>query len=186
VRIIAGSAKGRPLQNFSGDKIRPTSDRVREAVFSILFSRIGSWQGKTVLDLYAGTGAMAIEALSRGAARAVLVEQDAAAEKLARANLQTCQLDRLASQIRGSLPGVLEQLSPEQKFDVVFLDPPYDRELADQTLHILSGGDLLRPGGRICVETGSKEQLQPQYGNLALELERRYGSTRVSLFSTTE
>jgi 16S rRNA (guanine966-N2)-methyltransferase len=186
MRIIAGSAKGRPLQNFTGDKIRPTSDRVREAVFSILYSRIGNWKDKTVLDLCAGTGAMAIEALSRGAARAVLVDQEAAAEKLARANLLACQLDGQALQLRGSLPGVLEQLNPGEKFDVVFLDPPYHKTLADQTLQALAGSDLLYPGSLICAETGCKEQLQRQYGNLTLELDRRYGSTRVYLFSTTE
>jgi 16S rRNA (guanine966-N2)-methyltransferase len=183
VRIIAGSAKGRLLQNFSGDKIRPTSDRVREAVFSILYSRFGSWQDKTVLDLCSGTGALAIEALSRGAARAVLVDQDAAAEKLARSNLINCQLDKQATQVRGSLPGILAQMDPKQKFDVVFLDPPYDKALADQTLLALAGSELLQPGGLICAETGSREQLQRQYGKLTLELERRYGATRVYIFS---
>lgn len=186
MRIIAGTAKGRTLRSFAGDTIRPTSDRTREAIFSILFSRIGGWQNKRVLDLCAGSGAMAIEALSRGAAAAVLVDQAATAEKLVRQNLTDCQLESRARFIRGTLPKVLGQLDPGQVFDVVFIDPPYRQGLADLTLAALAATDLLHEESLVCVETGIKESLNAVYGKLALVLKRNYGSTRISFFSPTE
>ena len=186
MRIIAGTAKGRTLRSFAGETIRPTSDRIREAIFSILFSRIGSWQNKRVLDLCAGSGAMAIEALSRGAAAAVLVDQAATAEKLARQNLTDCRLESRARFVRGTLPKVLGQLDPDQLFDVVFVDPPYRQGLADLTLAALAETDLLHEESLVCVETGLKEALDSVYGKLALVLERNYGSTRISFFSPTE
>jgi 16S rRNA (guanine966-N2)-methyltransferase len=186
MRIIAGTAKGRTLKSFTGDAIRPTSDRAREAIFSVLFSRLGNWQDKTVLDLCTGTGAMAIEALSRGAASAVLVDQTATAETLVRQNLASCQLEERAQFIRGSLPRALDQLSPGQTFDVVFLDPPYRQGLADQILASLAAAGCLHGKSLVCVETGLNEALQASYGKLALDQDRKYGSTRMSIFSPTE
>jgi len=186
VRIIAGTAKGRTLRNFAGDTIRPTSDRIREAVFSILFSRLGGWHNKRILDLCAGTGAMAIEALSRGAASAVLIDKAATAEKLVRQNLADCQLESRARFVRGSLPKALGQLETDQVFDVVFIDPPYHQGLADQILAALAEMNPLHEESLVCVESGLKEALNSAYGKLALVLERNYGSTRISIFSPTE
>jgi len=91
VRIIGGTMKGKKLATFSGRHIRPTPDRVREAIFSILFSRAGTLSGNSVLDLFSGTGAMALEALSRGAGRAVLIDQGAEAARLITENLRACE-----------------------------------------------------------------------------------------------
>lgn len=186
MRIIAGTAKGRTLRNFAGDTIRPTSDRVREAIFSILLSRLGGWHNQRILDLCAGSGAMAIEALSRGAASVVLIDQAASAEQLVRQNLADCQLESRARFIRGSLPKALEQLELGQVFDVVFIDPPYRLGLADLILTTLAETNHLHEESLVCVETGLKEALNSEYGKLALVLERNYGSTRISIFSPTE
>jgi len=185
VRIIAGTARGRSLKSVPGEHIRPTADRVREAIFSIIYSRLGSWRNRTVLDLCSGTGAMAIEALSRGAARAVLVDRDARAERLARQNLESCRLEQPFEFIRGSLPQALAQLPPGP-YDVVFLDPPYRQGIAGATLELLGRSEFLNPDSLVCVETGKTDQLNETYGNLAVELQRDYGSTRISLFALTE
>lgn len=152
----------------------------------MLFSRLGSWQGKSVLDLCSGTGALAIEALSRGAERAVLVDQDAQAEQLALQNLQTCRLADRAVQIRGRLPEAFRRLPPATTYDVVFLDPPYRQGLAGQLLTALAACDVLHPGSLVCVETGDGDELEGPFGQLELELQRDYGSTRISFYTMME
>lgn len=125
VRVIAGSARGRRLRTPPGDATRPMADRVREALFSALDAR-GLLSGASVLDLYAGSGALAIEALSRGAARAVLVERDRAAAAVAAANVQAAGFGRSARLEVRSVPAfVAGPPPPEAPFDLVFVDPPY-------------------------------------------------------------
>jgi 16S rRNA (guanine966-N2)-methyltransferase len=124
-RVIAGSARGRRLQVPPGEGTRPTSDRAREALFSTLESLVGAWAGRRVLDLYAGSGAVGLEALSRGAAHALLVEADARAVRTLAANVATVGLPgaevRHGRVERMALGGV-----PPPAYDVVFADPPYE------------------------------------------------------------
>ncbi len=124
-RVIAGAARGRRLQVPPGDGTRPTSDRAREALFGTLESLLGAWAGRRVLDLYAGSGAVGLEALSRGAEHALLVEADARAARTVAANVATLGLSG-AEVRRGRVERVAAHGLPGPAYDVVFADPPYD------------------------------------------------------------
>ena len=124
-RVIAGAARGRRLQVPPGDGTRPTSDRAREALFGTLESLLGAWAGRRVLDLYAGSGAVGLEALSRGAAHALLVESDARAARTLAANVASLGLAG-AEVRRGRVERIAAHGLPGPAYDVVFADPPYD------------------------------------------------------------
>lgn len=185
MRIISGSARGKKLATFTGSAIRPTSDRAREALFSILTSRFGTLNGIKVLDLYSGSGAMALEAVSRGARSAVCVDKSVQAIKLAEANIATCKLDEQVTLARGDvlrLPPQVEQTAP---FDLIFLDPPYRKGLAEKTLSMLSEQNILATDGIICVETGRDEELTVGDEVYTLSDDRHYGAVRFRLFVMT-
>jgi len=178
MRIVAGSARGRPLKGPRSSAIRPTADRVRESIFNIL----GQWfDGQRVLDLYAGTGALGLEAISRGAASAVLVESDARACGVIFHNLAALGYEDRCRVVRGELPQALGELSGE-RFDLVFSDPPYALRAAQATLEALTARRLLAPDARVVLETGRREPLPQAPPALRLADERRYGDTRVLIF----
>lgn len=186
MRIISGTARGKRLATFTGADIRPTPDRVREAVFSMLYSRLGGLEGATVLDLFAGTGAMGLEALSRGARRAVLVDQGPQSARIIPANIATCALQERADHIRGEVKKTLPRLAAAGPFDLIFLDPPYGRGLVPQTLALVSELRLLAPDGVICAETDRKDDVPGTVGTL-VRLERRcYGTSAIHLFTHPE
>ncbi len=177
MRVIAGRFRGRRLKSPSGEKTtRPTSDRVREACFSML----GDLHGTVVLDLFAGTGALGIEALSRGAERAVFVERDAAALRALRANLDALGLTNLEVQVRAGDAFVALRTARKagETYDLVFVDPPYSRagELEGELGPVLPG--LLAPGARVVVESDRRAPLRLA---LAVERERRYGDTVITI-----
>lgn len=180
MRVIAGSARGRRLVTVAGTRVRPTADRVKEALFSIIESRF-DLRGMRVLDLYAGSGGLGIEALSRGAAAAVFVEQDAAVARVLRRNLQACGFE---AEVLGSpVERALARL--EQRGDVfggVLLDPPYAGGEAERCLGWLAAGAHLGPGAWVAVEHDAGVALEPNVGPLSLILTRRYGTSVVSLF----
>ena len=183
MRIISGIAKGRKLAGFNGGSIRPTSDRVREAVFSSLYSQIGHCNGKTVLDLFAGTGAMAIEALSRGAESALLVDQSRDAEKIIEKNLITTDLQNKASFLCGKVNSMIPQLGQKGRaFDLIFIDPPYADETIAEVLTSVNHFGLLQTDGIMCVETANKVHLPVNIGTLYCFDRRQYGSTAVSYY----
>jgi 16S rRNA (guanine966-N2)-methyltransferase len=160
--------------------MRPTAARVREAIFSILGNDLG---GLWVLDLFAGTGAMGLEALSRGAAFVVLVEQHPAALQLIERNLAACGSPRNVAVHRLDLSRGLGGLGKRGwRFDLVFLDPPYGEGLTDRCLALLGSGELLNSEATVVSEHAGREDLGPAYGCLQLCETRRYGSTAVSLF----
>ena len=171
MRIIAGKFRGRRLLVPQGQAIRPTSDRAREALFDILEHGAPPVRGARFLDLFCGTGAVGLEAHSRGAAEVVLVESERAALKLAEANLA-----RLGSPAGVSLlAGDATRLGPApHPFDLIFLDPPYGSSLAGAALAALLRGGWLGADSRIIVERAAKEDLDLP-GGYALERERRYG-----------
>ncbi|HZQ76547.1 MAG TPA: 16S rRNA (guanine(966)-N(2))-methyltransferase RsmD [Acidimicrobiia bacterium] len=151
-RIIAGEAGGRRLAVPPGDKIRPTSDRVKESVFAALGpDRLA---GARVLDLYAGTGALGLEALSRGAAEALFVERDAAAARAIRSNIETLGFGDRAVVRAAAVAAVLAGPAPSDGYDLVLLDPPYDTPPADveAVLHWLVGGDWMAAAATVVVE----------------------------------
>ena len=137
MRVISGKLKGKRLFSLKGMDLRPTSDRVKEAIFDILQD---CFQGQKVLDLFAGTGALGIEALSRGAKRAVFVEGSARSRTVLYKNLETCRLQEQAEVLsREVRAGIKIYAERGETFDLIFLDPPYGKGLARQTLQVLSG-----------------------------------------------
>jgi 16S rRNA (guanine(966)-N(2))-methyltransferase RsmD len=178
VRVIAGDLKGQRLVAPRGWKVRPTSDRVREAIFSALGDRVA---GARVLDLYCGTGALAIEALSRGAAGAVLVDRDT---RPALGNVQRLGLDEKAELVRADVGRWLEQVSSASaagKFDLVFVDAPYklaDRVAQDLNTHL---PQLLAKGGRAVIESGARRPLKVD--SLEPLRQRRYGAADVTIYA---
>lgn len=161
-----------------GSTTRPTADRVRQSLFDLLGQRM---DGLAVLDLYAGTGALALEALSRGAASAVLIENDARACAAIFHNIAALRYEARAQVLRGELPGALGQLRG-QRFDLAFSDPPYALEAAAPTLLALRRQEVLAPGARIVLEMGRTERIPEPPAGISLLDERRYGDTRVAVF----
>lgn len=174
-RIIAGVARGRRLA-VPPAGTRPTSDRVREALFSALTARLGAWAGARVLDLYAGTGALGLEAASRGAAHVLLVEKDRRAIEVLRANVAATGLT--AAEVRAGDVGQVLRSGPTQPYDVVLADPPYAmtaRELDDQ-LRVLAAGGWLADGTVVVVERDRRSVVRWPTGYEPAPL-RRYGDT---------
>ncbi|HEU5064007.1 MAG TPA: RsmD family RNA methyltransferase [Solirubrobacterales bacterium] len=177
MRVIAGELKGQRLVAPKGWKVRPTSDRVREAIFSALGDRVVEAR---VLDLYCGTGALAIEALSRGAAAAVLVDRDT---RPALGNVQRLGLGERAELVRADVGRWLKEVSSPSfagKFDLVFVDAPYrlaDRVAQDLNIHL---PQLLAAGGRAVVESGARRPLRIE--SLEPLRQRRYGAADVTIY----
>jgi 16S rRNA (guanine(966)-N(2))-methyltransferase RsmD len=178
MRVIAGELKGQRLVAPRGWKVRPTSDRVREAIFSALGERV---VGASVLDLYCGTGALAIEALSRGAAGALMVDRDT---RPALGNVQRLGLEQRAELVRaevGRWLAAVPEDSERPRFDLVFVDAPYrlaDRVAQDLNTHL---PHLLASGGRAIVESGAGRPLRVD--SLARLRQRRYGAADVSIYA---
>lgn len=180
MRVIAGSAKGRRLKSSPGSATRPTADRVKEAMFSILVSRV-ELEGADVLDLFAGSGALGIEALSRGARTAVFVEERGDAVRALRDNLTACKFIPASTVLPMAARAALRRLARDgRRFDGVILDPPYREGLVAATLGQLLAAAIVRPGGWIVVEHHLDEP-PPQPAPLRLTQTRRYGKTAVTL-----
>jgi 16S rRNA (guanine966-N2)-methyltransferase len=178
VRIVGGSLGGRRLAAPPGNAIRPTSDRAREALFNILQHSLlmaTPLAGAAMLDLFAGTGAVACEALSRGAAHATLIDRDAAALDVARANLATLGLAGRATVLQADAT----HLQPATRAAAfAYLDPPYRSGLAAAALASLADGGWLAPGGLAVVELAARETLAPP-DRFVLRDERHYGAARL-------
>ncbi|HTD58133.1 MAG TPA: 16S rRNA (guanine(966)-N(2))-methyltransferase RsmD [Solirubrobacteraceae bacterium] len=176
MRVIAGRLGGRRLRAPRGDTTRPTSDRVREALFSML----GALDGAAVLDLFAGTGALGIEALSRGARRAVFVERHAAAIRVLRANLERLGLAGEEAELRvgDALAALRAAREAGETYDLVFLDPPYRQapELGAELSALLPA--LLAPGARVVVESDRRAPAELQ---MEVVQSRRYGDTTITI-----
>ena len=185
LRIISGRARGKKLVEFAGAQVRPTADRVREALFSILTSRLGSLHGCKVLDLFAGTGALALEALSRGAQSALLMEAHPESIKIIQTNIDGCRMSECARVLRGELPAALTLTVKSGPFDLIFLDPPYSQGLAQATLMQIAALELLSAKGIIVVETAKGEILPEQIGPLLRTDQRHYGVSDITFFERT-
>ncbi|MCE7929330.1 MAG: 16S rRNA (guanine(966)-N(2))-methyltransferase RsmD [Dehalococcoidia bacterium] len=179
LRISGGTAKGLPLAEPRGHRLRPTSGLVREAIFNILGDRVS---GSAVLDLFAGTGALGIEALSRGAASAVFVESEPAACQAILQSLARAGFTKSGRVIRGRVPAALRSL--EGEFNVVFLDPPYDFEGAEEALAAL--GPFVAPGGTVVYEHGSRYNPPERPGGLWMQERRIYGDSAIALYAGQE
>ena len=180
MRIIAGTQKGRRLHGPKGPGLRPTADRVKEALFSILGSRV---PGSRFLDLYAGTGAIGIEALSRGAQRVTFVESNPAAVRVLRANVVHCGLDT-AADIQTCHAGAFLRRSAKAvgRHDLVFADPPYQQNHVAELWSALAETATLAPDAVIVLEHTSKSAAPPANGRMRLLRQYRYGDTTLSVF----
>jgi 16S rRNA (guanine966-N2)-methyltransferase len=174
LRVIGGELRGRPLKAPPGRSTRPTADRVREALFNLL-GPVRS--GARVLDLFAGSGALGIEALSRGAAHAVFLESDRRAREILRENLARLEL---GARSRVSGEDVLSRPHLESPFDLVFADPPYGAGAAGEVVSRYA--TMLTPGGVLALEQAAGEPPPEPIAPLEIWKSRRYGGTRLTLY----
>jgi 16S rRNA (guanine(966)-N(2))-methyltransferase RsmD len=175
-RIIAGSARGRRLAAPRGQGTRPTGEKVRGAVMNLLGQ---FFDGGEVLDLYAGTGALALEALSRGAARAVCVEADRLAAEVIGKNAATCGLADRVDVRQGRVEAVVPRLEPG-RFALLFVDPPY---AAGPEAALALAAEKLAPGGRAVAEHDARRPPPERIGPLVLADRRAYGGTGISIYA---
>jgi len=184
MRVIAGEAKGRRLKAPRGRALRPTADRVKEALFNILPHDLSGYR---VLDLFAGAGSLSAEALSRGAAEATLVDASHRAGKAIRENLQTLGLSRRSKVWAAPVLRSIRLLARRgETFDLIFLDPPYEKDWVGKTLKAIAQEGLLREEGVLVAEHSAREKVEERYGPLGLRDQRRYGSTLLSFFGHRE
>ena len=176
MRVITGSARGRRLKELEGMETRPTTDRVKEGLFNILQFDI---EGRRVLDLFAGTGQLGIECLSRGAASAVFVDRRPDAVKLIRENLKITDLQDRARVVAGDSMEFLKSL--KERFDIVLLDPPYAAGLLEPAIAHLTAFDILNPHGIIVAEHPAERSLQPPAAPYRVRRAYRYGKIAVTV-----
>lgn len=175
MRVITGSAKGRKLEQLTGNDVRPTTERVKEAVFSVIQFRI---EGRAFLDLFAGSGQMGIEALSRGAARAVFTDSSKESIDIVKRNLKTTKLDECARVYRTDSIGFLNTC--REKFDIVFIDPPYGTGLLQQAM---SGVErVMNKSGIVICESPSDEELPESFGEFVRLREYRHGRIKITTY----
>jgi 16S rRNA (guanine966-N2)-methyltransferase len=185
MRVVAGRLRGRVLSAPAGDATRPTGARVKEALFSIL----GDVSGARVLDLYAGSGALGIEALSRGAAFGVFVESARPALASLRENLSKLSLDDVATTLPVRVESAAAQLKRHGPFELVLCDPPWrDVNSARAALEALAKAGLFAPGARVVLEHGAKEPPAAPEGQAWLQVcdQRRWGDTAVAIFQPAD
>ena len=176
MRVITGTARGRRLKELPGMETRPTTDKVKESLFSIIQFDI---EGRRVLDLFAGTGQLGIEALSRGAASCVFVDHRPDAAALIRENVELCGFGGKSHIKRGD---ALTYLRSGEKFDLIFLDPPYAGDLLSQALEIITGFDICRQHGIIIAESPADRVLPPVSAPYRLYREYRYGKIKLTVY----
>lgn len=176
MRIISGTARGRKLREPEDMAVRPTTDMVKESIFNIVQFDI---EGRQVLDLFAGTGQLGIEALSRGAAQVTFVDESAASVKLVRENLCTAGLEKNAAVLRGD---ALTFLSHGGKYDLVFLDPPYDTGLLDKALARAIEFDILKDNGIIVCESRLEKEMPELSEPYVKRKEYRYGKIKITVY----
>lgn len=176
MRIISGTARGRKLKELQGTDTRPTTDKVKESMFNIIQFEL---EGRRVLDLFGGTGQLGIEALSRGAVHCTFVDQRREAAALIRDNVKLCGFGERSRVVQGEALSFLA--SCREKFDVVFLDPPYQSELMDQSLEQLVRFDILREHGIIVCETAADRSLPPLAPPYEVGREYRYGQIKLTI-----
>ena len=174
MRVITGTARGRRLKTPENYDIRPTTDNVKESVFNIIQFDI---EGRRVLDLFAGTGQLGIECLSRGAAEAVFIDENTAAVKIVKENLKTCGFTAAVLQ-----QDALSYLRHCGRFDLVFVDPPYDSGLYESVLETINSVDILSNGGIIICESRREKTLPDMRVPYRKKKEHNYGRVKLTVY----
>lgn len=188
MRIIAGEFKGRTLKTITGPGYRPAMSKVRQAVFSMLESRLGSLEGLRVLDLFAGSASLAFEAISRGAAHATCVENNGKAANIIAQNAESLGLESGRCRvITEDVSKALRKRAPVA-FDLIFIDPPYALDVLASTAKPLVNNGWLSEQAVVCAEVERHAALDPEklFLPLALDTDRTYGQTRILLWSSVE
>ncbi len=180
MRIIAGSRRGHKLIEFEGDNIRPTTDRVKESVFNLIQPFLA---GSRVLDLFSGSGALAFEAVSRGSASAVCVDMDKKSIEVIEKNRQRLQFEREVTIVYQSAEQYLAEAN--EPFDVILLDPPYNKGIIKPVIHLIQTRKLLDGNGIIMLESDSTDEHSDVEG-LETYRQRRYGRTYVTIYKQGE
>lgn len=186
MRVITGKYRGRKLNTPENYDIRPTTDKAKEALFSILTDKI---YGSRVLDLFAGTGSLGIESLSRGAEYCVFADSSSKSLSLIKENIEHCKVEEKNRVLAGDYKKILKKLADrvrdgqEKPFDIIFLDPPYNKELLDDAFRLICEGSLLSQDGVIVAEHRREEVLPDEYYNFVKNKERRYGVVILSLYN---
>ena len=177
MRVITGKARGINLKTPEGLQTRPTTDRVKEALFSVIHFEV---PGARVLDLFGGTGQLGIEALSRGAKRAVFVDESEKACKLIRENLKRTRLEQEATVLRGDYLAYLGRCT--EKFDIILLDPPYAEVFLENALKRITEIDILETGGIIVTERPLGKELPYDFEGYTRSKDYKYGNTLITLY----
>ena len=177
MRVITGTARGRKMKTLEGLDTRPTTDRIKESIFNIVQFDI---EGRRVLDLFAGSGQMAIEAVSRGAASAVAIDCAAAAISVIRENVKTCNFQESIRVMQADFKSFLK--SNPGKFDLIFLDPPYKGEMINNALDLIAQIDILSEGGIIVCETERDKCLVELDAPYAKGREYIYGKSKITIY----
>ena len=177
MRVVSGTARGRRLKEPAGMDVRPTTDKVKESVFNIIQFDI---EGRRVLDLFSGTGQMGIEALSRGASGAVFVDSSASSVRLTKENLRITGLDRSAEVVRSDS---IQYLKSCGRFDIIFIDPPYDTDLLDRALDAIFQFDILKDNGIIICESKADKRLPQAAPPYRSKKEYGYGKIKITVFT---
>lgn len=181
MRIIAGDFKGRRLESPKDNSVRPTTDKAREALFSILANDI--W-GSRVLDLFGGTGGLGLEALSRGAAECVFADQSKESIRMIKNNIAHCGAGDRSRVMTGDFRRVLA--SQREPFDLIFLDPPYGSGMMDTCFSMIRENELLKEEGFIVAEHRKEEQFPEEFHGYRLVKQRRYGIVMLSIYGCTD
>ena len=179
MRVITGTARGRVLKTLEGDDVRPTTDRVKEAIFSIIQFEI---EGRRVLDLFAGSGQLGIEALSRGAAFATFTDMSAESVDTVKKNLISTKLDRQSEVIRKEAVAFLK--SNRKKFDIIFMDPPYSKGILQNTLPYAVQN--INDGGVIICEHPYGEEMPQTVGHFSVYRDYKYGKIGITVYRISE
>jgi 16S rRNA (guanine966-N2)-methyltransferase len=187
MRVIAGEARGRTLVAPKSMRVRPTADRVKEALFSMLVSRLGDFSEMRVLDIFAGTGNLGIEALSRGAAYAVFVDSHRESAEVIKKNLESTRLSARGKVVVQDAAAALKWLARgEAPFHLVFLDPPYHEGHTQRVLEVLADSPLIDAGTTVVAEFSSKEEIPRSFGRLQESERRIYGDTALSFLTIAD
>ena len=177
MRVITGRARGTVLKTPEGSQTRPTTDRVKEALFSIIQFEV---QGARVLDLFGGSGQLGIEAISRGAAGAVFVDASDRACRLIRENLKRTHFENEAKVVCSDYLSYLTRC--QEKFDIIFLDPPYAEEFLENSLKRITEIDILQSGGIIVAERPTGKELPWDFPGFARSKDYKYGNTVLAIY----
>ncbi len=184
MRVISGKVRGLKLNTPKNDDVRPTTDRVKESLFNIINSYI---MDSEVLDLFAGTGSLGIECLSRGAAGCVFVDSSRESLQVVKSNIKKARMENESIVINTTYQDAIKKLSIQnKKFDLIFMDPPYYKDMFVDALSRIGENNLLQEDGLIVVEHDSKEILPEQIGNIIKTKIKKYGNTTITLYQMEE